>query len=111
MVPARNQTVKEPQMASVVFDKLWDDAFRKEGELVTDAAELAEIYKITSAIEAVRMARFLQEAGKPLFEYCEAAYNREQARSLDKARRRYHLSPNDVKFIKQLLKTKTKKDW
>jgi hypothetical protein len=98
-------------MASVVFDKLWDDAFSREGELVKDAAELAQIYKIPSAVEAIRMARFLHEAGRPFFEYCEAVYNREQTRALDKARRRYRLSANDVKFIKQLLATNAKKGW
>ena len=63
-------------MASVVFDRLWDEAYEREGELVSHAAALAGVYTIVSAGEALRLARGFADAGRPFFAYCDDAYNR-----------------------------------
>jgi hypothetical protein len=97
-------------MASIVFDKLWDDAFKREGELVTDATTLARIYKITSAVVALRLARALQAAGQPFFDCCDDLYRAKQRRVLDKLKRRYQLSPHDVQLAKELM-DKAMKGW
>lgn len=97
-------------MASIVFDKLWDDAFKREGELVTEAMALAKIYKISSAVVALRLAKSLQAAGRPFFECCDDLYKAKQRRVIDKIKRKFQLSPHDVQLVKELM-DKTMKGW
>jgi hypothetical protein len=96
-------------MASVVFDRLWNAAFKREGELVTDAATLAEIYKIASASDAVRLALALQESGRPFFEYCDAVERKMEQRAEGKIMRKYRLSAEDLKFVKKMIEKNMKK--
>ena len=97
-------------MASIVFDKLWDDAFKREGELVTNATMLAKIYKITSAVAALRLARAIHAGGQPFFDCCDDLYKAKQRRTLDKLKRKYQLSPRDVQLAKELM-DKAMKGW
>lgn len=96
-------------MASEAFDKLWDDAQSREGELMAHAAELAKTYKITSALAAIKLARALAESGQPFFECCEAIYKEQEEDALHRLKRKLRLSERDMKFIKQLLDEKAKK--
>lgn len=98
-------------MASVMFDKLWDEAFHREGELVNDAAALADLYKIASAVEAIRLARFLDAAGQSFFECCDTIDKVQQDRAMYRMKQKLHLSERDMKFIKALLEQKAKKGW
>lgn len=97
-------------MVSVIFDKLWNDAFRREGKLFAEALELSEIYQIPSAIDAIRLARTLRESGQPFFNYCDTIYKTEKDRALHRLKRRYRLSADDMNFLKELLE-KAAKGW
>jgi hypothetical protein len=97
-------------MASVVFDRLWDEAFEREGELAADAAMLAKIYKISSAVESARLARGLREAGRPFFEHCAVADLARRRRRLARLERQGRLSRHDAAFLQELL-AKALKGW
>jgi hypothetical protein len=98
-------------MASVIFDKLWAAAVEREGELFAHALALAQAHRIASAMEAIKLARALHESGRSFFEYCEAAYKAEENVILDRVRRRHHLSPEEMKFVKRLLDKASKGHW
>jgi hypothetical protein len=110
MVATERANCQGAVMASVVFDKLWDEAFEREGELINHAGELAHIYGIVSAIEAIQLAKRLQESGRPFFERCEEIYTFEQRRYLERMKRQGRLSDYQVRVIKQLL-AKAMKGW
>jgi hypothetical protein len=95
-------------MASTIFDSLWDEAFDREGELVCHAAELAQLYKISSAMESIRLAQLFQASGQPFFEHCEAIVRARQERKLKRVRRRYHLDEQQMTLLRQLLAKATK---
>jgi hypothetical protein len=98
-------------MASVVFDKLWAAAIADEGELFAHAIQLAQAQRITSAMEAIKLARALQESGRPFFDYCEEAYKAEERKLLDRVRRRHHLSPEEMQWVKRFLDKASKGHW
>jgi hypothetical protein len=94
-------------MASTVFDKLWDEVYGRERDLILQASALAKAHK-TGILEAARLARILQEAGRPFFEHCEALFQIQQRNALDRIRRRHKLSPHQVKLVKEMLEKATK---
>lgn len=98
-------------MCSVTFDKLWAVAYEREGELLSDAAKLARIYAISSAMEAIAMARSLREAGRPFFAYCEDLYKDKQQHRLDRLKRQYHMAPHEVQFVKKMMDKAAKGGW
>ena len=90
-------------MASIVFDKLWDEASEREGELMEHVFQLRLIYKITSAVEALRLARALEKAGQPFFEYCEAVYKANERYYLEKMKRRHRLTDYQMELLREYL--------
>jgi hypothetical protein len=98
-------------MCSVTFDKLWAVAYEREGELLRDAARLGKAYAISSALEAIAMARDLHEAGRPFFAYCEEIYKDKQQIRLDRMKRQYRMTPAEVKFAKMMMDKAAKGAW
>jgi len=95
-------------MASVTFDRLWEAVYVREGELEANAIALATVYKIGSAVEAIKLARRLQEDGRPFFEYVDAIYSVRKKRIDDRRKSRGQMSPFALEFLKDLL-SKAKK--
>jgi hypothetical protein len=98
-------------MASVVFDKLWAAAIESEGELFAHAIQLAKAQGITSAMEAIKLARALQESGQPFFDFCEELYKVNERKFLDRMRRRHKLSPEEMQWVKRFLDKASKGHW
>lgn len=95
-------------MVSIVFDKLWDETSEREGELMEHVFELRRIYKIPSAVDALRLARALEKSGQSFFEYCEAVYKANERYYLEKMKRRHRLTDYQMKLLHEYLE-KTKK--
>jgi hypothetical protein len=90
-------------MASTVFEALWADAFASEGELLSSAVGLAQALAISSAMEAIKLARVFEEAGRPFYDHCEAAFEEAQRRKLNRVGQRLHLSSYQLAFLKVMI--------
>jgi hypothetical protein len=98
-------------MDSTAFDRIWDEVFAREGELLTEAAGLARAYGISSAIESIRLARSFAEAGIPFIEFCESEFRARQMRVVTRLQREGRLPPCDPGFLKILLAKASKGAW
>jgi hypothetical protein len=97
-------------MHHTAFDRLWNTAFMQEGQLEADAKMLAATLNITSPLQAVRMARLLYDAGKPLEDYCDRDLAIRQKLRLYRAALEGRLTTIDLGFCKVLLE-KARTSW
>lgn len=95
-------------MASVTFDELWDDAFAREGDLVAIAKELAHAYKITSAIESIRLARVFLETGQSFYACCDALYKARKKNARERVKWKYKLTEQDLELARKMIEKKRK---
>jgi hypothetical protein len=98
-------------MASTAFDKLWAAAYEREGELLQHASELLKAHRMSSILDALKLAEALQESGKPFFEFCEAMHKQEIRNRVERLRRQHQLSPQQVKLVKQFIDKSMKGKW
>jgi hypothetical protein len=95
-------------MASVTFDELWDDVFAREGDLVAIAKALAHAYKISSAIESIRLAKVFLETGQSFYECCDAIYKARKQNIRGRVKWKYKLTEHDLEMIRKMIEKKNK---
>ena len=90
-------------MASVTFDKLWEEAFEREGELFISVRQLAIAYSISSGVESVRLAKVFHEAGQPFYTYCDITYKVRKRMIDERLKRKHNLSEHGLALFKKLM--------